>query len=136
MIYVLFWAVLAVCVGYLASKRGRSGFGWFLFSCILTPVVGVIMVALLPDLSKEDQLTGRVPCPACKEPVLPDALKCKHCGSTLTPSIATHSSPPPEPARKPSRGAYALGRHLGRGAHIYLPAAAALIAAVAFLATR
>lgn len=41
------WVVLAVAVGILAGRYGRSGFGWFLFALILSPLLGFILVLAL-----------------------------------------------------------------------------------------
>jgi hypothetical protein len=33
-----------------AERRGRSGFGWFLVAILLSPLIGDILLAVLPDL--------------------------------------------------------------------------------------
>lgn len=40
-------------MGAVAASRGRSGFGWFLFSCLLSPLLGGLAVLLLSDLRSE-----------------------------------------------------------------------------------
>jgi hypothetical protein len=91
MIFVLFWLLFAVAVGVYASNRGRSGFGWFFLSLIISPLLGIIFCAVSKDLSKagknatEPSLATHVKCPACAELVLPEAKVCKHCGHALTP---------------------------------------------------
>ena len=105
------WLVLALLVGVVAGARGRSGFGWFLFACVLSPLIGFIVVALLPSLQDTQ---GRIACPACKELVLEEALKCKHCGTALTPASNYDRQSAVEPARPPSNAACAAGRVLGR----------------------
>lgn len=47
---VFFWLLLAVLVGLFASSRGRSGFGWFLFAAVLSPLIGFIIVLVIQDL--------------------------------------------------------------------------------------
>jgi ribosomal protein S27E len=87
MAITFFWIIFAIAVGVWASNRGRSGFGWFLLSLVITPLLGFIFVAVSRDLSPEGIQTNdatRVKCPACAELVMPDAIKCKHCGETLT----------------------------------------------------
>jgi hypothetical protein len=86
----LFWFLFAVAVGVYASKRGRSGFGWFLLSFLISPLLGMIFCVASKDLSKagtgsEPSLATHVKCPACAEFVLPEAKVCKHCGHKLTP---------------------------------------------------
>ena len=39
---VIVWLVLCIFIGVGASKRGRSGFGWFMLSALLSPLVGGI----------------------------------------------------------------------------------------------
>ena len=36
-----------------ASKRGRSGFGWFLISAVFSPLLGVIFLLVMQDLSPQ-----------------------------------------------------------------------------------
>lgn len=88
---VLLWTILAVCVGIVARARGRSGLGWWLFSMFLTPLLGFIMVALLPS-RKPPAPGGETPtpdthvkCPDCAEFVRMEARVCKHCGCKLVP---------------------------------------------------
>jgi hypothetical protein len=45
-----FWLILAILVGVFASKRGRSGFGWFLLSVLLSPLICFLIVLCLADL--------------------------------------------------------------------------------------
>ena len=84
------WILFSVAVGVLASSRGRSGFGWFIFSLIFTPFIGLIFVLVLkqkPDVTEVDRPNPwtHVRCPDCRELVLKDARKCKHCGCALIP---------------------------------------------------
>jgi hypothetical protein len=44
----LVWIVLSIVAGVMASNRGRSGFGWFLISCLLSPLIGLLLLAILP----------------------------------------------------------------------------------------
>ncbi len=78
----ILWLLLAVAVGVLASNRGRNGFGWFLFSMLLSPLLGVIFLLVSKDLKKDDGV--RVPCPACSEKVLITASICPHCRSEIS----------------------------------------------------
>lgn len=95
----LFWLICAVVVGVLASSRGRSGFVWFLLSTLLSPLIGLILVVVLPKVgtaaAARDEsgqpITERTHarCPDCRELVRRDASKCKHCGSVLHPGHYT-----------------------------------------------
>jgi len=85
----IFWLGFSIAVGILASRRGRSGIGWFLFSIFLSPLLGVIFVLVLRKL-KVDFNTAtpdtHVRCPDCRELIRIDARKCKHCGCSLIPT--------------------------------------------------
>ncbi len=86
----IFWIVFSIAIGILASNRGRSGFGWFVFSVFLSPLFGLLFVLVTKNLadgkeSKEPQPVTHVRCPDCRELVLRDARKCRHCGCTLIP---------------------------------------------------
>jgi RNA polymerase subunit RPABC4/transcription elongation factor Spt4 len=96
----IFWFGLCVAVAILASKRGRSGFGWFLFSFFLSPLLGLIFVLILDKKNGGDSQEVSAPantlrnCPECKELIRKDARKCKHCGSVVEPlvdSLSTYS---------------------------------------------
>ncbi len=88
MIYA-FWFLCAIAVGIWADKRGRSGFGWFVLSVLISPLLGAIFLAVTKNLAAPDQAgptdLTHARCPACAEHVLPQAKVCKHCGSALTP---------------------------------------------------
>jgi hypothetical protein len=84
----IFWLIFAAVVGVIASSRGRSGFGWFLISVLISPLLGVLLVALLPSLKPAPGAPTpetHVKCPDCAELVLKEARVCKHCGCRLTP---------------------------------------------------
>lgn len=40
--FILFWIVLCVIIGSVASSMGRSGFGWFMLSVLLSPIIGAV----------------------------------------------------------------------------------------------
>ena len=45
---ILFWFVVSLLVSVFASSRNRSGFGWFLLSLIISPLITFIFLAILP----------------------------------------------------------------------------------------
>lgn len=87
------WFLCAIVTAIIASSKGRSGVGWFLVGCVIG-IFGIILVACMPSLKKPagDYRVGAAPspethvkCPDCRELVLRDARKCKHCGCALIP---------------------------------------------------
>jgi hypothetical protein len=44
---IFFLVGFSIAVGLLASRYNRSSLGWFLFSIVLTPVLGVLFVLAL-----------------------------------------------------------------------------------------
>lgn len=50
---LIIWLLLCVGVGVIADSRGRSGFGYFLLSVVLSPLIGLIVVLVTEDLTKK-----------------------------------------------------------------------------------
>lgn len=88
LLVVLFWLLVATVTGVVASSKGRSGFGWFLLAFFLLSFFALILVALLPSRKRDPNAPTaktHVSCPDCREPVLNEARRCKHCGTPLIP---------------------------------------------------
>jgi hypothetical protein len=95
MTYLFFWVSLAVAVGMFAGSRGRNGFGWFVLSMLISPLLGFIFCAVSSNLKAGAALKlekeaipsdkTHLRCPKCAEFVLPQATICKHCSAALTP---------------------------------------------------
>jgi len=51
--FVILWFMFAIVVGIGASSRGRNGFGWFILAAIISPLLAVILLALMPPLKIE-----------------------------------------------------------------------------------
>jgi hypothetical protein len=118
--YVFFWLVLSIVAGVIASNKGRSGFGYFVLSIFLSPLIGIILVACLSTVEKGVRVDGEIAtadthvrCPDCRELVRKDARVCKHCRCKLVPveeppaasekigsAIGRFFSPPPPPKGK------------------------------------
>jgi len=43
----VFWLLLSIAVAIFAARYHRAGFGWFLLSLILSPLIGFAFVAAL-----------------------------------------------------------------------------------------
>jgi hypothetical protein len=88
------WFFACCFVAAIASGRGRSAFGYFLLSLVLSPIFGLIVVlvvgpnrTLLEDQQLRNGTSRR--CPFCAETVRQEAIVCRFCGRDL---------PDPEPA--------------------------------------
>ncbi len=46
---VFVWLVLSALIGVLADSHGRSGFGYFLLSMLLSPVIGLIITLIVGE---------------------------------------------------------------------------------------
>lgn len=83
----IFWLVFSIAVGAYGASKGRSGFGWFLLAMVISPLLGFIFCAIASNKNTPAGPTPdtHVKCPDCRELVLKDARKCKHCGCALVP---------------------------------------------------
>lgn len=96
MFYILFWLILCFVTAIIASSKNRSAILWFFISFIVSPLIGIICVACMPAIAKneaqahpnenvqEDKSLYR-DCPECAEEIKCAARKCKHCGSEVVP---------------------------------------------------
>jgi len=90
-----FWLAGSVITGMAAAARGRSGAAWFFLALLITPLLALIAVLVIPAIAPGQSIRERISswavgesevrCPACREIVRSDAIKCKHCGTTLDP---------------------------------------------------
>jgi hypothetical protein len=47
---LLIWLPFSVIVGAVASSRGRDGFGWFLLSVLISPILSVLALLCTTNL--------------------------------------------------------------------------------------
>jgi uncharacterized membrane protein len=85
---VAVYALLSFGVGKVAAKKGRNFAGWFLFSLILSPVIGVFIVLLLGEstakaVRQTAEVKGvvKVRCPECGGTAKEGAEFCPDCGA-------------------------------------------------------
>lgn len=75
------WILWSLAVAAIASSRGRSAVLWFLLSILLSPLLTMILVLAFGSAGPNYKTHKR--CPECRELILMDATKCKHCGTAL-----------------------------------------------------
>lgn len=129
-IFVL-WIALSVVAGVVAHNKGRSGVGLFFLSLVLSPLVGLIVAFAISSRQRMEMEAAQRgdsaefrKCPFCAEVVRREALKCKHCGSELTPAAP---APNPSPA---DRVADAAARKTALGITAVIVVVALVIVAV------
>lgn len=85
---ILIGVFFALLVGVLATSLGRNGFGWFLLSLVITPILaGIILLIAGKADGRQASTSGKTSrCPECAERILKEARVCKHCGHRLLPS--------------------------------------------------
>ena len=88
--YIFLALFSALICGVIAAFKNRSGIYWFVIG-FLFPVIAPLVLLLFKESLKtdDDKPTPKthVKCPDCKELVLKEAVKCKHCGCKLIPQV-------------------------------------------------
>ena len=92
--FFVLWVGLSVVIAAMAHNRGRSGFGWFWLSLLISPLVALIAVLVAGE--HKEAIDGRAladgtmrKCPQCAELVRVEAKICKHCRSDISTETAS-----------------------------------------------
>jgi hypothetical protein len=86
LILVVAYTCFAIAAGWYADRLGRSGIFWGIFSLVLSPLIGFVMLLALGDRNDDEE--ERLPCPFCAEMILPAATVCPHCRSNVADRTA------------------------------------------------
>lgn len=104
---VLLWLGLSIVVWVAASSKGRFGFGWFLLSIVVSPLIAGLLVLVLPsrrvqspqavNIVQAPQTQGSAlkKCPECAEVVQADARICRFCRHEFYPAQSSVRQPDP-----------------------------------------
>ena len=54
--FFIFWVGFSVIVWVMATNRNRSGFGWFLLSLIISPLLSVLLLLAFGKHTTEEEV--------------------------------------------------------------------------------
>jgi hypothetical protein len=66
-LFLFFWLGFSIAVALLASRYNRSGFGWFLLSLLLSPLLALVFVLACGPRAPGVTVTELEPVPTSEE---------------------------------------------------------------------
>jgi hypothetical protein len=111
------WLICLIAAGVIASSKNRNAFGWAFITGLL-PVVGLIIVAVLPALPPPAPVGMlSVRCPRCNTvhniPAVDTTFECWQC-KLVSDAAGAHVDTPRRPSHPPEDLRDWLDRHKGK----------------------
>src|SRR5438067_23776 len=94
--YFILVLLLGLIPAMIASSKGRSFFGWYVYGVLLFLIALVHALLLRPDVKHVEARAiaedGRRKCPHCAELIKREALVCRYCGRDVEAAAAPTST--------------------------------------------
>lgn len=82
---LILWLAMATLVAAIASSKGRSWLGFFVYGFLVWPLALIHALVMAPT-EADGILSGDArKCPYCAETIKREAIICKHCRHDVVP---------------------------------------------------
>lgn len=99
------WLICGLAAALVMRNKARSGCGGFAIGFLLRPLGLILALVTAPDHREAERrslVSGEMRrCPHCAELIRRAALKCRYCGSSVSPLEPEDSEGPPQFGDRP-----------------------------------